>query len=159
MDADIHIVSMSGKSEKRACTNDLPHLDNKTGMQFKEALQMQLDVQRRPHEQLELILNLSAEVCLVSSSSGGVSVASANPVSPVLRSKPRIRWTPDLHEHYVDCVNRLGGAEKARPKDILRLMDSEGLTIFHVKRHLQKYRIAKHKPGFAGGKPLFDVNS
>jgi hypothetical protein len=26
-------------------------------------------------------------------------------------SKTRIRWTQDLHERFVDCVNQLGGAD------------------------------------------------
>ncbi|XP_065858930.1 myb family transcription factor PHL5-like isoform X4 [Euphorbia lathyris] len=72
-------------------------------------------------------------------------------VNPVF-TKTRIRWTQNLHERFVDCVNRLGGAEKATPKAILKLMGSEGLTIFHVKSHLQKYRIAKYMPDHSQGR-------
>ncbi|KAL1196892.1 Myb family transcription factor PHL5 [Cardamine amara subsp. amara] len=70
----------------------------------------------------------------------------------VIGNKTRIRWTQDLHEKFVECVNCLGGADKATPKAILKLMDSEGLTIFHVKSHLQKYRIAKYIPDSLEGK-------
>ncbi|TMW96369.1 hypothetical protein EJD97_007478 [Solanum chilense] len=69
-----------------------------------------------------------------------------------LSSKARIRWTQDLHDRFVECVNRLGGADKATPKAILKLMDSEGLTIFHVKSHLQKYRNAKFIPESTEGR-------
>lgn len=77
--------------------------------------------------------------------SGQLSVNCTNPGN-VMPSKTRIRWTQDLHDRFVECVSCLGGAEKATPKAILKLMDSEGLTIFHVKSHLQKYRIAKYLP-------------
>ncbi|XP_075104121.1 uncharacterized protein LOC107809695 isoform X2 [Nicotiana tabacum] len=60
-------------------------------------------------------------------------------------SKTRIRWSEDLHERFLECVNRLGGADTT-PKQILNLMDLEGLTLDHVKSHLQKYRNAKHIP-------------
>ncbi|KAK1428817.1 hypothetical protein QVD17_17657 [Tagetes erecta] len=84
-------------------------------------------------------------------SSGQHSINHANSGGVVPSTKTRIRWTQDLHDRFVECVNCLGGAEKATPKAILKLMDSEGLTIFHVKSHLQKYRIAKYLPESAKG--------
>ncbi|CAL5424995.1 unnamed protein product [Camellia sinensis] len=54
---------------------------------------------------------------------GGVSVTSGNSGSAI-SSKTRIRWTQDLHDRFVECVNHLGGAER-------------------------KYRIAKYMPDSA----------
>ncbi|KAI3851275.1 hypothetical protein MKX03_002263 [Papaver bracteatum] len=67
-------------------------------------------------------------------------------VRPYVRSKvPRLRWTPDLHDVFLHAVHRLGGEEKATPKLVLETMDVRGLTISHVKSHLQMYRSMKQE--------------
>lgn len=78
------------------------------------------------------------------SGGGGGDIVGGDP-RLVLTSdpKPRLRWTPDLHERFVDAVTQLGGPQKATPKAILRTMGVKGLTLFHLKSHLQKYRLGK----------------
>ncbi|KAJ3681983.1 hypothetical protein LUZ60_014556 [Juncus effusus] len=64
---------------------------------------------------------------------------------PYVRSKvPRMKWTADLHRRFVHAIEMLGGEERATPKLILHLMDVRGITIAHVKSHLQMYRNMKN---------------
>ncbi|QDZ21926.1 HTH myb-type domain-containing protein [Chloropicon primus] len=56
-------------------------------------------------------------------------------------AKQRLRWTPDLHANFVSAVETLGGPKKATPKAILREMSVPGMTVYHVKSHLQKFRM------------------
>ena len=64
--------------------------------------------------------------------------------------KPRIIWTPDLHQRFMDAVNHLG-IDKAVPKKIKELMGVNYLQREHIASHLQKYRLfLKQSPTGAG---------
>ncbi|CAL5430986.1 unnamed protein product [Camellia sinensis] len=58
-------------------------------------------------------------------------------------TKPRLKWTPQLHHQFVDAVTQLGGADNATPKTLMRMMGIPELTLYHLKSHLQKYRLGK----------------
>ncbi|KQJ98403.1 myb-related protein 2 [Brachypodium distachyon] len=71
-------------------------------------------------------------------------------------ARARLRWTRPLHERFVLAVSELGGADRATPKSVLRAMGVQGLTLYHLKSHLQKYRLAVSRDlaGNAGGGSL-----
>ncbi|XP_008648025.1 response regulator 8 isoform X1 [Zea mays] len=70
---------------------------------------------------------------------------------PSTSKKPRVVWSVELHQQFVNAVNHLG-IDKAVPKKILELMNVPGLTRENVASHLQKFRlylkrIAQHHAG------------
>ncbi|MCO5556332.1 hypothetical protein L7F22_009880 [Adiantum nelumboides] len=59
---------------------------------------------------------------------------------PSSTKKPRVVWSVELHQQFVNAVNQLG-IDKAVPKRILEIMSVQGLTRENVASHLQKYRL------------------
>ncbi|XP_022760083.1 myb family transcription factor APL-like [Durio zibethinus] len=50
-------------------------------------------------------------------------------------SKASSWWTVELNERFVE----LGGPDEATPKITLKIMGVEGLTLYHLKSHLQRF--------------------
>ncbi|KAI3472144.1 hypothetical protein Pfo_029632 [Paulownia fortunei] len=132
-------------------SEQLLHLKNKLLGDLDDSNRRSPSVPLDAHQDLEVSQNLYAphfaHVKQFGRPPGCLSTTpSNNSASPAAASssKARIRWTQDLHDRFVECVNRLGGPDKATPKAILKLMDTEGLTIFHVKSHLQKCFVSQN---------------
>ncbi|XP_014513979.1 protein PHOSPHATE STARVATION RESPONSE 1 isoform X1 [Vigna radiata var. radiata] len=119
--------------------------DNIRDIEPKVPFQVAKPLSQFPGHQSQGLQQLPAS--LGENCSGATLSSSANSTP----AKSRMRWTPELHEAFVEAVNQLGGSERATPKGVLKLMKVEGLTIYHVKSHLQKYRTARYRPESSEG--------
>ncbi|KAM3320882.1 myb family transcription factor MPH1 [Capsicum chacoense] len=72
---------------------------------------------------------------------------------------PRLRWSPQLHDLFIQSVKNLGGGNKATPKRIMQMMAIKGLKISHVKSHLQMYRNMRAHPSLHVVMPDFNLSS
>ncbi|AUF82187.1 SANT superfamily protein [Tetraselmis virus 1] len=57
-----------------------------------------------------------------------------------MTDRTRMKWTPELHAIFIDTCARLGGIYKAKPVEIMRLMNIPEISRDHVKSYLQKLR-------------------
>ncbi|XP_057758802.1 myb family transcription factor PHL8-like [Arachis stenosperma] len=96
----------------------LHHINsNSSTKQRKRKRKMEMDMEKMQNQSVHFVLSTDA--------------------------KPRLKWTPELHQRFTEAVHQLGGAEKATPKSLMRVMGIQGLTLYHLKSHLQKYRLGK----------------
>nr|KYP65909.1 Two-component response regulator ARR2 [Cajanus cajan] len=54
----------------------------------------------------------------------------------LLTKKPRIMWSSELHNQFVKAVMQIG-VDKAKPKEILEVMQIPDMTRDHIASHLQ----------------------
>ena len=54
--------------------------------------------------------------------------------------KSRLVWTQELHNRFINALSQIG-LKNAVPKNVLTLMNIEGISRENVASHLQKYRI------------------
>ncbi|XLR65474.1 hypothetical protein S83_016146, partial [Arachis hypogaea] len=90
----------------------LHHINsNSSTKQRKRKRKMEMDMEKMQNQSVHFVLSTDA--------------------------KPRLKWTPELHQRFIEAVHQLGGAEKATPKSLMRVMGIQGLTLYHLKSHLQ----------------------
>jgi len=72
-------------------------------------------------------------------------------------AKQRLRWTPKLRSRFKDAVASLGGLSRVTATEVHEKMDIPGLTLAHVKSHLQLRR--RHASAGAGGSDTTECDS
>ncbi|KAE8774227.1 Two-component response regulator ARR12 [Hordeum vulgare] len=60
--------------------------------------------------------------------------------SSTTQKKPRVAWTTELHNKFLEAINQIG-LEEASPNKILELMNVDYLTRNNIASHLQKHRL------------------
>ncbi|KAI5071050.1 hypothetical protein GOP47_0014033 [Adiantum capillus-veneris] len=103
------------------------------------------DQQHKPDEGADSLANDGADGASKSTKKRKDSLEEEDDVEaetedPATSKKPRVVWSVELHQKFVNAVNSLG-IDKAVPKRILELMDVRNLTRENVASHLQKYRL------------------
>ncbi|WOH05563.1 hypothetical protein DCAR_0624982 [Daucus carota subsp. sativus] len=71
------------------------------------------------------------------------------------QGKPRLRWTKELHDRFLEVVFELG----VKAKDVLKKMNVEGLTIDHIRSHLQRCRERTKKSKSQGNQKSVNSHS
>lgn len=72
--------------------------------------------------------------------------------------KVRLVWTQELHNRFINALSHLG-LKHAVPKNILTMMNVEGMTRENVASHLQKYRLYLKKIGGHSEKDRVDADA
>jgi len=72
--------------------------------------------------------------------------------------RPRLIWTKQLHERFVEAVNKMG-VDQAVPKAIMQSMNVKGITRENVASHLQKYRAQLKKNKLSTAATAANVNA
>merc|ERR1739847_129870 len=117
-----------------------------TSSLFQANLQAQMLSQAQLHAHAQMMNMMSHS--LVHTQSMGHTVSQQTRLHPeededaslqMAMKRPRLIWTRQLHERFVEAVNKMG-VDQAVPKAIMQSMNVKGITRENVASHLQKYR-------------------